>query len=195
MSNIRKVIGFICVLVIVLSFVFVIFVLLILKLIIYIFLYDFEVVKFCIDYFSIVVFSYLLIVVSIVFSIGLRGVRNFKLGMICSVFVFVINVILNYGFIFGNFGFFVLGVKGVVLVIVIVRICELILMIIYVYFYKKDYILKFGLKNLKVIDKIFIKFFLLKSFFIFVNDFVWVIGIVLYFVVYVRVGIFVIVVS
>lgn len=163
-SNIRKVTGLTCVLAIVLSFVFVIPALLTPKPIIHIFSYDSEVVKLCIDYFSIAVFSYPLIAVSTVFSTGSRGVRNPKLGMICSAFALVTNVILNYGFIFGNFGLPALGVKGAALATVIARICELILMITYVYLYKKDYILKFGLKNLKAIDKIFIKSFHQKAF-------------------------------
>ncbi|MBT2159458.1 hypothetical protein KK449_16670 [Clostridioides difficile] len=110
-SNIRKVTGLTCVLAIVLSFVFVIPALLTPKPIIHIFSYDSEVVKLCIDYFSIAVFSYPLIAVSTVFSTGSRGVRNPKLGMICSAFALVTNVILNYGFIFGNFGLPALGVK------------------------------------------------------------------------------------
>ncbi|MGX9758067.1 MATE family efflux transporter [Clostridioides difficile] len=187
-SNIRKVTGLTCILALALSFVFVIPALLIPKPIIHIFSYDSEVVRLCIDYFSIVVFSYPLIAISTVFSTGSRGVRNPKLGMICSAFALVTNVILNYGFIFGNLGLPALGVKGAALATVIARICELILMLTYVYFYKKDYILKFGLKNLKAIDKIFIKSFSSKSFPIFVNDSAWAVGTVLYSVAYSRAG-------
>ena len=47
-----------------------------------------------------------------------------------------------------------LGVKGAALATVIARIVEFSLLIGYVYFFKKDYTLKFGIKELKLIDLI-----------------------------------------
>ncbi|WP_170943467.1 MATE family efflux transporter, partial [Clostridioides difficile] len=145
------------------------------KPIIHIFSYDSAVVKLCIDYFSIAVFSYPLIAVSTLFSTGSLGFRNPKLGMICSAFALLTNVILTYGFIFGNFGLPALGVQGAALATVLSRLCELILMITYVYLYNKAYILKFGLKNLNAIDTFFLNSFSSKRFPIFVNDSDWAI--------------------
>ena len=75
------------------------------------------------------------------FSVGSRGVRNPKLGMICSAIALITNVILNYGLIFGNLRLPALGVKGAALATLIARILELVLILGYVFFVKKDYIL------------------------------------------------------
>jgi len=101
-NNIKKVVGLSCGFALVLSLLFLIPVSLKPELIIHIFSYDQEVVRICKDYFSIVIFSYPLIAISTVFSTGSRSIRNPKLGMICSLFALIANIILNYGLIFGN---------------------------------------------------------------------------------------------
>ncbi|MGL5314318.1 MAG: MATE family efflux transporter [Peptostreptococcaceae bacterium] len=187
-SNIRKVTGFSVILAIILSLLFFIPALVIPTSIINIFSYDPEVVKLCTEYFSIVVFCYPLIAISSVFSMGSRGVRNPKLGMICSAIALGTNIVLNYGLIFGNLGLPALGVKGAALATLIARVIELVLILGYVYYVKKDYILKFGIKDLKLIDSSFIKVFTSKSLPIFLNDTTWAIGTVLYSVAYSKAG-------
>lgn len=187
-ANIRKVTGFSVLLAIILSLIFLVPALVIPTSIINIFSYDPEVIKLCIDYLSIVIFCYPLIAISTIFSTGSRGVRNPNLGMVCSVIALGINIILNYGLIFGNLGLPRLGVKGAALATLIARIIELCLILGYVYFIKKDYILKFGIKELKLIDSAFTKIFISKSFPIFLNDTTWAIGTVLYSVAYSKAG-------
>ncbi|MBO3443781.1 MATE family efflux transporter [Clostridium sp. CCUG 7971] len=187
-NNIRKVTGFSTILAIILSLVFLIPALIIPTKIINIFSYDPEVVKQCIEYFSIVVFCYPMIAISTVFSMGSRGVRNPKLGMFCSAIALCVNIVLNYGLIFGNLGLPALGVKGAALATVIARIIELILIIGYVYFLKKDYILRFGIDNLKSLNSEFINSLLAKSLPIFLNDSLWAVGTVLYSVAYSKAG-------
>ncbi|MCI6668214.1 MAG: MATE family efflux transporter, partial [Romboutsia timonensis] len=140
------------------------------------------------EYFSIIVFCYPLIAISTVFSMGSRSVRNPKLGMICSSIALVVNIILNYCLIFGNLGLPALGVKGAALATVIARIVEFTLIISYVYFIKKDYILKFNLKDFKLIDKDFINTFISKTLPVFINDTTWAIGTILYSVAYSQAG-------
>lgn len=187
-NNIRKVTGFSTILAIILSLVFLIPALIIPTKIINIFSYDPEVVKQCIEYFSIVVFCYPLIAISTVFSMGSRGVRNPKLGMFCSAIALCVNIVLNYGLIFGNLGLPALGVKGAALATVIARIVELILILSYVYLLKKDYILRFGVNNLKSLNSEFINLLLAKSLPIFLNDSLWAVGTVLYSVAYSKAG-------
>lgn len=187
-NNIRKVTGFSTILAVTLSLVFLIPALIIPTKIINIFSYDPEVVKQCIEYFSIVVFCYPLIAISTVFSMGSRGVRNPKLGMFCSAIALCVNIVLNYGLIFGNLGLPALGVKGAALATVIARIVELILILSYVYLLKKDYILRFGVNNLKSLNSEFINSLLAKSLPIFLNDSLWAVGTVLYSVAYSKAG-------
>ncbi len=187
-NNIRKVTGFSTILASILSLIFFIPALIIPTKIINIFSYDPEVIKQCSEYFSIVVFCYPLIAISTVFSMGSRGVRNPKLGMFCSAIALFVNIILNYGLIFGKLGLPAMGVKGAALATVIARIVELMLIVSYVYFIKKDYILRFGIKDLKSIKSDFINTLLAKSLPIFLNDSLWAVGTVLYSVAYSKAG-------
>lgn len=187
-NNIKKVTGLNVLLGIILGLIFLIPALFFPKIIIHFFSYDPNVIKLCIDYFSIIAFCYPLIAVSTVFSMGSRSIRNPKLGMICSAIALISNIILNYGLIFGNLGLPALGVKGAALATVIARLIEFSLLIIYVYVVKKNYVLRFNLSNLKSIDKSFINAFFAKSTPILLNDSGWAIGTVLYSVAYSKAG-------
>ncbi|WP_250675018.1 MATE family efflux transporter [Paraclostridium ghonii] len=187
-NNIKKVTGLNVLLGIILGLLFFIPAFIFPKIIIHFFSYDPEVVKLCIEYFSIISFCYPLIAISTVFSMGSRSIRNPHLGMICSAIALVSNIILNYGLIFGNLGLPALGVRGAAIATVIARFIEFSLLIGYVYIIKKDYILKFNMKNLKSIDKQFVDTFLSKSMPILLNDSCWAIGTVLYSVAYAKAG-------
>lgn len=187
-NNIKKVTGLNVLLGIILGLLFFIPAFIFPKFIIHFFSYDPEVVKLCIQYFSIIAFCYPLIAVSTVFSMGSRSVRNPKLGMICSAVALISNIILNYGLIFGNLGLPALGVHGAAIATVIARFIEFSLLIGYVYIVKKDYVLKFNIANLKSIDKQFINTFFEKSTPILLNDSGWAIGTVLYSVAYAKAG-------
>ena len=187
-NNIKKVTGLNVLLGIILGLLFFIPAFIFPKFIIHFFSYDPEVVKFCIQYFSIIAFCYPLIAVSTVFSMGSRSIRNPKLGMICSAIALISNIILNYGLIFGNLGLPALGVRGAAIATVIARFIEFSLLIGYVYILKKDYVLKFNIANLKSIDKQFINAFFEKSTPILLNDSGWAVGTVLYSVAYAKAG-------
>ena len=187
-NNIRSVTGLSVILAFIISCLFFIPALLMPKLIINIFSHDPEVVKLCIQYFSIIAFSYPVIALSTVFSMGARGVRNPKLGMICSTIALGTNIVLNYGLILGNFGLPALGVKGAAIATVIARVLELVLIVSYVYFIKRDYILRFKLSDIKRIKVDFLKTFIAKSLPILLNDSLWAFGTVLYSVAYSQAG-------
>ncbi|WP_419742214.1 MATE family efflux transporter [Paraclostridium dentum] len=187
-NNIKKVTGLNVLLGIILGLLFFIPAFIFPKVIIHFFSYDPEVVKLCIQYFSIIAFCYPLIAVSTVFSMGSRSIRNPKLGMICSAIALLSNIILNYCLIFGNLGFPALGVRGAAIATVIARFIEFSLLIGYVYILKKDYVLKFNIANLKSIDKQFINAFFEKSTPILLNDSGWAVGTVLYSVAYAKAG-------
>jgi len=156
--------------------------------IIHFFTYDETVVSLCSSYLRIVGFSYPLTCISLAFSNGSRSIRNPKLGMICSTVAILFNTILNYLLIFGNFGAPKLGVSGAAVATLISRAIECSLIISYVYFYKKDYALKFKIQDIKNINKKFIRSFFDKSSPVIINDATWALGTVLYSVAYSKVG-------
>lgn len=158
------------------------------KFIIHFFSYDESVVKIAVNYFTIVGFCYPIIAISNVFSMGSRSIRNPNLGMICSSVSLGLNIVLNYIFIFGKFGMPALGASGAALATVISRIVEVVLLISYVYFIKKDYELRFTFKDIKSINKGLVSVFVSKSIPTFLNDTLWAFGTVLYAVAYSKVG-------
>ena len=186
--SIKKVIGFSCILGLFISLIFSFFALFSPETIINIFSNDESVVNYTKEYFSIIGFSYPIIAISTIFSMSSRAIRNPKLGMICSLIALFVNIILNYLLIFGKFGFPQMGVKGASLATLIARIVEFTLIISYVYFYKKDYLLKFNINHIKMLDFEFIKSFLSRSLPVFINDTSWAVGTVLYSVAYSKAG-------
>ena len=158
------------------------------EVIIHFFTYDESVVSLCSSYLKIIGFSYPITCVSMAFSNGSRSIRNPKLGMICSFIAILFNTILNYTFIFGNFGAPNLGVSGAAIATLIARVVEFSLIIYYVYFYKKDYALKFKLEDAKNINRNFIGAFFDKSSPVIINDATWALGTVFYSIAYSKVG-------
>lgn len=187
-DNIRKVTALSVISAVILGVVFSIIAIFFPKFIIHFFSTDKEVVRIATNYFLIIGFCYPIIAVSSVFSMGSRSIRNPKLGMICSSISLGINIILNYIFIFGKFGMPALGASGAALATVISRIIELILLVNYVYFMKKDYELRFTFKDIKSINKNLVSIYISKSMPTFLNDTIWAFGTVLYAVAYSRAG-------
>lgn len=158
------------------------------KSIIHIFSHDTEVVSQCIDYFKIVVISYPLTAISMGFGVCSRSIKNPNIGMKCSAIAIFINIILNYVLIFGKLGFPKMGVEGAALATLIARLIEAIIMIWYVYFYKKDYLLRFNINHFKLFEKDFLITYSSKSFPIFLNESFWAIATVCYSVAYAMAG-------
>ena len=186
--NIRKITGLSVISALMIGITFMIVALFSPKFIIYFFSKDLDVIKVATNYFSIIGFCYPIIAISNVFSMGSRSVRNPRLGMVCSSISLVINIILNYVFIFGHFGAPALGVKGAAVATVVARIVEFILLISYVYFIKEDYELRFGIKDIKGITKELATTVIKKSTPVFLNDTIWAFGSVLFSVAYATAG-------
>ena len=187
-ANIRKITGLSTIFAVVLGISFLIIAVFSPRFIINFFSSDEGVVKIAIDYFAIIGFCYPIIAMSNVFSVGSRSIRNPKLGMVCSSLSLVVNIILNYIFIFGKFGMPALGASGAALATLIARIIELVLLISYVYFIKNDYELRFTFNDIKSINKELSKAFVSKTIPIFFNDIFWAFGTVLYAVAYSKAG-------
>lgn len=97
-------------------------------------------------YVQIVGFTYLFFSVSQVMIATMRSVETARIGLYISCMALVINVCLNYVFIFGHFGFPAMGVRGAALATLVSRILEMCVGVGYVFFVDKK--LRFGLKDL-----------------------------------------------
>lgn len=187
-ENIRKITGLSVISALILGSIFSTIALFFPKFVIGFFSKDEEVVRLCIEYFSIIGFCYPIIAVSNVFSMASRSIRNPKLGMVCSFFALIVNIILNYIFIFGKLGLPAFGVRGAAMATVIARIFELAMLISYVYFIKDDYELRFTFKDVKVINKNLVTNYISTTTPVFLNDTLWAFGTVLYAVAYSKAG-------
>ncbi|MCH5191856.1 MAG: MATE family efflux transporter [Oscillospiraceae bacterium] len=67
------------------------------------------------EYLLIVLFSYPAVAISNILSSVLRSVERVRLPMYVSVLTTVLNIFLDYGMIFGKFGFNEMGIKGAAL--------------------------------------------------------------------------------
>ena len=102
-------------------------------------------------YVQIVGFTYLFFSVSQVMIAAMRSVETARIGLYISCMALVINVCLNYVFIFGHVGFPAMGVRGAALATLVSRILEMCVGVGYVFFVDKK--LRFGLKDLLHTDR------------------------------------------
>ena len=85
-------------------------------------------------YVQIVGFTYLFFSVSQVMIAAMRSLETAKVGLYISCMALVVNVCLNYVFIFGRLGFPAMGVRGAALATLVSRIMEMCVGIGYVFF-------------------------------------------------------------
>ncbi len=108
-----------------------------------------------VKYLQIICFSYLLFALTNTLLAGLRSVETVKIGFYISMSTLIINVILNYILIYGNFGAPRLGVQGAAIATLIARIIEFFIVVIYLSRFDKK--LKLTLKSFKKLDPILYK--------------------------------------
>ncbi len=83
------------------------------------------------DYLSIVGLASFLTSFTLIFASALRSMENPNFGLFVLAFSMVANTLLNYMFIFGNFGAPKLGVEGAAIATVISRVLELAITIVF----------------------------------------------------------------
>ncbi len=84
------------------------------------------------DYLYIVVWTFLLFLITNIFMAALRAVGTVKISFYVSVVSLVVNVIINYILIFGKLGFEAMGVRGAAIGTLISRIIELVIIVVYI---------------------------------------------------------------
>ncbi len=110
------------------------------------------------EYLRIAAASYIPFCITQALIASMRSVESPKIGLAVSFASLVINFIMNYALIFGNFGAPALGVRGAALATLIARVCEALIIILYVLILDKK--LKFTVKYIFSFDKsLFADFF------------------------------------
>lgn len=97
-----------------------------------------------IKYLRIVSFSYLTSSISIVYLVMMRSVEKVMISTIIYAISLIVNFIINYLLIFGNFGFPKLGIQGAAIGTLIAKMIELI--VVLYYNHKKNDLVKLKLK-------------------------------------------------
>lgn len=98
---------------------------------------DATIVKAAADYLSLAALAYLPYSISSNYIMSLRGVEQVRISTLIYGISFFVNVFFNYCFIFGKFGFPALGVRGAAVGTILARCTELVLALIYMYFFEK----------------------------------------------------------
>ncbi len=154
--------------------------------IMHIFSYDEEVVAYGVEYLKIVSFSYITSAIVMIFSSALRSTTDARTPMYISVISLIINVILNYGLILGNFGLPRLEVKGAAIATLTARIIEMTLLLLIIY--RRKGAVAAPLKVLISYTKSDVKLFFQTCLPVILNEMFWSLGMTAYKVAYAKMG-------
>lgn len=104
-----------------------------------------------VSYFSVIVWSLPLNILSLVLTAAQRGAGNTKISMATNMTSNIVNVVFNYLLIYGNFGFPRLGVRGAAIATAIGIACGLIIALYSVF--KNDCYVRLSIKDSWLPDK------------------------------------------
>lgn len=147
---------------------------------------DATVISLGIRYLKIICFSYFIWSLSFVYVLQLRGLAITKITVYSAFVALIVNIALNYIFIFGKLGFKAYGVEGAAIATVVARVCEFLLIIGAVYI--KKYPLACNLKELFGFKLEFIKKYFTISLPVILNETIWALGINCYAMIYARIS-------
>ena len=122
-------------------------------------------------YLRIICFSYPMFAVSQLLLFMLRSVETVRIGVVTSVTTLVINVCLNYVFIYGNLGFPSMGVRGAAIATLTSRTVELLIVCYYVFF--RDRKVELRLKHFGRIDRGLFFMYVKKGLPVFLSSVMW----------------------
>lgn len=135
---------------------------------------------------KIVSLSYVPMMLTMIYSSILRSTTHVKLPMVVSLITVGLNIVLNYGLIFGHLGLPQWGLMGSAVATLISRVVECLLIIGAVYKYRLPG--SVDLKNLFVIPRPLLNQFMKTTYPIILTEFVWVLSETVYAIVYSRMG-------
>ncbi len=124
-----------------------------------------------VKYIQIISFSYILFALTNTLLAGLRSVETVKIGFYISMSTLIINVLLNYILIYGNFGAPRLGVQGAAIATLTARIIEFIVVVIYLKRFDKK--LKLTLSSFGHVDPILFKDYIKVGIPVIISNAMW----------------------
>ena len=88
-------------------------------------------------YLVIICYSYILFAITNVLLASLRSVETVRIGFVVTLTALAVNVVLNYGLIYGRLGMQEMGVEGAAIATLISRIVEFLIVVIYALLFDK----------------------------------------------------------
>lgn len=138
------------------------------------------------EYLFITSFTFVMIAITACYAAALRSTGEVKLPMRVNVIAIIINTVLNYLLIFGIFGLPKLGVAGAAIATLIARLVETAILLIVSY--RQKYIVASKLSEMFEIPAALTKRFVSTTGIVVAKDFIWAFGMVLYTVIYAKMG-------
>ena len=137
-----------------------------------------DVIKYGKDYLYIMLIGMIPFALSEIFSSNLREAKQTFIPMLANIVAVLINLVLNYIFIFGKLGCPALGVKGAALGTVAARFIACLIVVLYSYISKKHTYNRITLTKILPSKQNFITIFK-KSYLLLLNEFLWSVGMLL----------------
>ena len=135
---------------------------------------DASIVMAGVQYLRVACFTFLPIGLSMTISGAMRCIGETKIPLVISVISVIINTVLNYCFIFGNFGMPNLGVMGAAIATLIARIVEVLLLLLALK--TMEFPFKTRVVDLFIIDHQLAKQITLKALPLAMNEILWSFG-------------------
>ncbi len=139
-------------------------------------------ISLAVGYMKNVSFTYVIFPVIVAYSTGFRYEGRPKYALYMSVTAVIINTILNYCLIYGNFGFNEYGVNGAAYATVIARVVELSLGLLFSVVLKTNIYTKF--RDILKFDKKLLQAVASRGSLVIANEIIWVVSIVVLNVLY-----------
>jgi putative MATE family efflux protein len=137
-------------------------------------------------YLKVFAWSFLFFTITYIFSVILRSTGNVRLPMFVSISALVVNILLTYGLIFGEFGLPVLGIQGAAVAVVVSRFLECAFLLLLIYGQQSP--VAATIRELVAFDFSFIVNVLKPVLPVVLNEFLWSMGVTAYSVIYARMG-------
>ena len=138
------------------------------------------------QYLQIVAISYAATAITTSFTVVLRSTEVVKLPMLVSVLALSLNTLLNFGLIFGNFGFPEMGVAGAAIGTISARLFETTLLLVIIY--SRKFPLAAGIKNLLNFRSIPLRIYFKTTLPVVITEIIWSFGITVYIMAFARIG-------